>query len=85
MPGKRGREPVQIKVPMRDVWLRTATPHGPGTWAELKRQFRAFLPTAQSKTLCATLKLWRASPDDLQPLLQMCEPSFSPTPSIALG
>jgi hypothetical protein len=37
----------------------------------LKRQFRAFLPTAQSKTLCATLKQWGASPEDLEPLLRL--------------
>jgi len=42
-----------------------------GRWAELKRQFRAFVPAAQSKTLCATLQQWGASPDALQPLLRM--------------
>jgi len=71
MPTKRGPEPVQIEPPVRDAWLRTATPRGPWTWAELKRQFRAFLPAAQSKTLCATLQQWGASPDALQPLLRM--------------
>lgn len=71
MPTKRGPEAVQIDNPVRDAWLRTATPGGPGTWAELKRQFRAFLPAAQSKPLCATLQQWGASPDALQPLLRM--------------
>jgi hypothetical protein len=56
---------------MRDVWLRTATPRGPWTWAALKRQFRAFLPASQSKTLCATLQQWGASPEDLAPLLRL--------------
>jgi hypothetical protein len=37
----------------------------------LKRRFRAFLPAAQSKTLCATLQQWGASPEDLAPLLRM--------------
>jgi hypothetical protein len=63
MPTKRGPKPVQIEAPVRDAWLRTATPRGPGTWAELKRRFRAFLPAAQSKTLCATLQQWGASPE----------------------
>jgi hypothetical protein len=71
MPTKRGPEPVQIEDPVRDAWLRTATPRGPRTWAELKRQFRAFLPAAQSKTLCATLQRWGASPKDLAPLLRL--------------
>ena len=44
---------------------------GPWTWAELKRQFRAFLPAAQSKILCATLQQWGASPEDVAPLLQL--------------
>ena len=71
MPTKRGPEPVQIEAPVRDAWLRTATPRGPWTWAELKRQFRAFLPAAQSKTLCATLQQWGASAEDLAPLLRL--------------
>jgi hypothetical protein len=71
MPTKRGPKPVQIEAPVRDAWLRTATPRGPGTWAELKRRFRAFLPAAQSKTLCATLQQWGASPEDLAPLLRL--------------
>jgi hypothetical protein len=56
---------------VRDAWLRTATLRGPWTWAELKHQFRAFLPAAQSKTLCATLQQWGASPEDLAPLLRL--------------
>jgi hypothetical protein len=56
---------------MRDVWLRTATPRGPWTWAELKRQFRAVVPAAECKTLWATLRPWGASPEDLKPLLQL--------------
>jgi hypothetical protein len=71
MPTKRGPEPVQIEAPVRDAWLRTATLRGPWTWAELKHQFRAFLPAAQSKTLCATLQQWGASPEDLAPLLRL--------------
>jgi hypothetical protein len=71
MPSKRGPGSVQIKAPMRDAWLRRATPHGPWTWAELKRQFRAFLLAAPSKTLCATLQQWGASPEDLEPLLRL--------------
>jgi hypothetical protein len=68
MPTKRGPEPVQIDAPVRDAWLRTATLRGPWTWAELKHQFRAFLPAAQSKTLCATLQQWGTSPEDLEAL-----------------
>ena len=71
MPTKRGPEPVQIEDHVRDAWLRTATPRGPRTWAELNRQFRAFLPAVQSKTLCATLQQWGASPEDLEPLLRL--------------
>ena len=56
---------------MRDAWLRTATPRGPWTWTEVKRQFRAFLPAAESTTLRATLQQWGASPEDLQPLLRL--------------
>jgi hypothetical protein len=54
---------------VRDAWLHAATPRGPWTWAELKRQFRAFLPAAESKTLCATLQ--QSSPEDLAPLLRL--------------
>jgi hypothetical protein len=71
MPTKRGPEPVQIEDPVRDAWLRTATSRRPWTCAELKRQFRAFLPAAQSETLCATLQQWGASPKDLAPLLRL--------------
>ena len=71
MPTKRGPEPGQIEDPVRDAWLRTATPRGPWTWAEVKRQFRAFLPAAQAETLCATLQQWGASPEDLAPLLRL--------------
>lgn len=56
---------------MRDSWLRKGTPRGPWTWAELKRQFRAFLPTVKAKTLCATLQQWGASPEHLEPLLRL--------------
>jgi hypothetical protein len=71
MPTKRSPDRVQIEDHVRDTWLRTATPRGPRTWAELKRHFRAFLPAAQSKTLCATLQQWGASPEDLEPLLRL--------------
>ena len=56
---------------MRDAWLQRATPRGPWTWAELKRQFRVFVPAVESKTLCATLRQWGASPEDLEPLLRL--------------
>ncbi len=57
---------------MRDAWLQKATPRGPWTWAELKRQFRALrVPAAECKTLCKTLQQWGASPDDLEPLLRL--------------
>jgi hypothetical protein len=56
---------------MRDAGLRTATPRGPWTWAERKRQFRAFVPAAACTTLCETLQRWDASPEDLEPLLRL--------------
>jgi hypothetical protein len=56
---------------MRDAWLRQAPPRGPWTWAERTRQFRAFLPAAQSKALCNTLQQWGASPDEVEPLLRL--------------
>jgi hypothetical protein len=56
---------------MRDSWLRKGTPRGPWTWAERTRQFRAFLPAAQSKALCKTLQQWGASPDEVEPLLRL--------------
>jgi len=37
----------------------------------LKRQFRVFVPAVESKTLCATLRQWGASPEDLEPLLRL--------------
>jgi hypothetical protein len=71
MPSKRGSGSLQIKVPMRDAWLRTGTPRGMWTWAKLERQFRAFVPAAQTKTLCATLRHSGASPKNLAPLLRL--------------
>jgi len=65
------RRPAAAPAGMRDAWLRTATPRGSWTWAALKHQFRAVVPAAQSKTLCATLQQWGASPEDLEPLLRL--------------
>ena len=65
------RRSASAPAGVRDAWLHAATPRGPWTWAELKRQFRAFLPAAESKTLCATLQQWGASPEDLAPLLRL--------------
>ena len=63
--------PTTAPAGMRDAWLRTATPGGPWTWAERKRQFRAFVPAAVCTTLCETLQRWDASPEDLEPLLRL--------------
>ena len=41
------------------------------SWAELKRQFGAFVPAAKCKTLCKTFQQWGAAPDDLEPLLRL--------------
>jgi hypothetical protein len=56
---------------MRDPWLHRATPRGPWTWGELKRQFRAVVPAAERTTICETLQQWGASPEDLRPLLEL--------------
>ncbi len=56
---------------MRDAWLAKATPRGPWTWAERRRQFRAFVPAAECQALCEILREWGASPDDVAPLLRV--------------
>ncbi len=56
---------------MRDARLHAATPRGPWTWAELKRQFRAVVPAAACTTVCETLQRWGVSPEDLEPLLRL--------------
>jgi hypothetical protein len=72
MPRSRRRStPTTAPAGMRDAWLRTATPRGPWTWAERKRQFRAFVPAAACTSLCETLQRWDASPEDLELLLRL--------------
>ncbi len=64
---------VSVTAPagVRDAWLHRAPPRGPWPWAELKRNFRAFVPAAECTTLCETLQQWGASPEDLEPLLRL--------------
>jgi hypothetical protein len=62
---------VPAPAGMRDAWLQKARPRGPWTWAELKPQFRAFVPAAECKSLFKTLQQWGTSPDQLKPLLRL--------------
>ena len=70
--GRRRSASVTAHHGEQDAWRSKATPRGPRTWPEVKRQFEVLgVPAVEGKTLDATLRAWGGVPGDLKPLLRL--------------